>query len=224
MSWWVVIIRLLLAVSIGCVIGIDRERRHRPAGVRTHILLCVGAAIIAVMECLLAEETGASNMMGVSLNRGRLSAQVISGVGFLGAGTIFISQKKVAGLTTAASLWNVACLGLASGFGYYGLAAGGCIVVILVLTVMQRLFHGRDTRCLEIKFTQRAETMSAIDRVFSERGIQVADIDFHIENLEDHSLYTNLYTLSLPGRNDYPELVRQLAALEDVQSIHTINN
>ena len=105
-SWWE-----LLAVFIGCVIGIERERKNRPAGMRTHVLVCVGASIIAIMESLMIADTITLNMnnasTGIAISYGRISAQVISGIGFLGAGTIFISQKKIAGLTTAASLWNV---------------------------------------------------------------------------------------------------------------------
>lgn len=131
---------MLVAVLVGGVIGIERERKNRPAGMRTHILVCVGAAMIAIMECYIEASTVQLNLehagSGVGVSMGRISAQVISGIGFLGAGTIFISQKKIAGLTTAASLWNVGCLGLASGMGYYGLAMVGCGIVIVTLTLL----------------------------------------------------------------------------------------
>ena len=90
---------------------------------RTHVLVCVGAATIALIECMNIADTISLNMnypsTGIAVSYGRITAQVVSGIGFLGAGTIFISQKKIAGLTTAASLWNAACLGLAIGMGYY---------------------------------------------------------------------------------------------------------
>ena len=95
-SWWEQGLRLLLAVFIGCVIGIERERKNRPAGMRTHVLVCVGASIIAIMESLMIADTITLNMnnasTGIAISYGRISAQVISGIGFLGAGTIFISQ------------------------------------------------------------------------------------------------------------------------------------
>ena len=145
MSWWEQGLRLLLAVIIGCVIGIERERKNRPAGMRTHVLVCVGASIIAIMESLMIADTITLNMnnesTGIAISYGRISAQVISGIGFLGAGTIFISQKKIAGLTTAASLWNVACLGLAVGMGYYIISLAGCAIVIITLALLQRLVH-----------------------------------------------------------------------------------
>ena len=112
MTWWEITLRLLLAVTVGCVIGIERERKNRPAGMRTHVLVCVGAATIALIECMNIADTISLNMnypsTGIAVSYGRITAQVVSGIGFLGAGTIFISQKKIAGLTTAASLWNAA--------------------------------------------------------------------------------------------------------------------
>ena len=107
---------------------------------RTHVLVCVGACIIALMESLMISDTITLNLnmnaqnTGIAVSYGRISAQVISGIAFLGAGTIFISQKKIAGLTTAASLWNVACLGLAVGMGYYLVAIAGCAIVIITLS------------------------------------------------------------------------------------------
>ena len=122
MAWWEIGLRLLLAVAAGCVIGIEREHKNRPAGMRTHVLVCVGAALIAIIDSLNAIATLSVNLehtsTGVAISMGRMSAQVISGVGFLGAGTIFMTQKKISGLTTAASLWCTACLGLAAGMGY----------------------------------------------------------------------------------------------------------
>lgn len=102
---------------------------------RTHVLVCVGAATIAMLETYMIADTITLNLnnpnSGIAVSMGRISAQVVSGIGFLGAGTIFISQKKIAGLTTAASLWNAACLGLAAGMGYYGLAVAGCAIVMI---------------------------------------------------------------------------------------------
>ena len=130
MAWWEAGARILLAILIGLAIGYERERRNKPAGTRTHILVCLGAALIAVMENyvearVLAINTDVLNT-GVAVSMGRISAQVVSGIGFLGAGTIFSSRKKIAGLTTAASLWCAGCLGLVAGMGCYTLALSGC--------------------------------------------------------------------------------------------------
>ena len=229
MNWWEVLLRLGLATLVGCVIGMERERKHRPAGMRTHVLVCVGAATVAVLESLMLADTqllnGVSDVTtGVALSRGRLSAQVISGIGFLGAGTIFMSHKKIAGLTTAASLWCVGCLGLAIGMGYYGLGAAGCAVMLLTLTAMQRLIHASVVKQMEVVFVEQQPTMAYIGKVFSESGIRVLDVDMHVKKGKgEKQVYTHLYTLDIPYRVDYAELLTRLASHESVQSIRTLN-
>ena len=222
MTWLEMALRMLLAVAVGCVIGVERERKHRPAGLRTHILVCVGAALVAVMECLNTQTL--SGMPGsVSINLGRMSAQVISGIGFLGAGTIFTAQKKIAGLTTAASLWCTACLGLAAGMGHYALLGAGCIVVVTTLALLRHVVHVNQMRRLQVTFVHRAETLEYIQAYFTARGVKVLDADFHVvtDGAEKH--YTNLYTLDLPPRTSCTELVMHLAEYEHVQSVRTMN-
>ncbi len=227
MAWWEIGLRLLGAVAVGCIVGIERERKNRPAGMRTHVLVCVGAALGAIIEGLLAQDTIAlsqshgESVVGVSY--GRLSAQVISGIGFLGAGTIFISQKKIAGLTTAASLWCVACLGLCCGMGHYALAGAGCLIVILTLTIMQKLVRVNAVKRLEIQFVHRVETIAFINDYFQALGVEVMDIDFHVENKGKYNLYTNLYTIDMQGKTTYKDIVIKLSEYPNIQSIHTRN-
>ena len=227
MTWWDMCIRLVVAVTVGCIIGIERERKNRPAGMRTHVLVCVGAATIAILESMLIHDTVSLNAMnertGIAVSVGRISAQVVSGIGFLGAGTIFVSQKKIAGLTAAASLWNVACLGLAAGMGYYKLALAGCCVVIVTLMFMQRMVHVNAIKNVEVKFIHRKETLAFINAYFEEANIKVLDVDFHVENNQDYNLYTNLYTLHLPDRTTYTDIVNHLSEHANVQSVRTRN-
>ena len=227
MTWWEIAIRLLLAVTIGCIIGIEREKKNRPAGMRTHVLVCVGAATIAIMESLMIADTITLNMnnasTGIAISYGRLSAQVISGIGFLGAGTIFISQKKIAGLTTAASLWNVACLGLAVGMGYYYIAIAGCGIVIVTLTLLQRVVKVNAVKHVEIKFIHRVETIAFINDYFQSIGVHVLDIDFHVENKGKYNLYTNIYTLDMQGKATYKDIVNKLSEYANIQGIRTRN-
>jgi putative Mg2+ transporter-C (MgtC) family protein len=228
MTWWEAGLRLLLAVVIGCVIGIEREKKNRPAGMRTHVLVCVGASLIAVVECMIAADTLRLNLesggsTGVAISFGRLSAQVISGIGFLGAGTIFISQKKIAGLTTAASLWNAACLGLVIGMGYYLIAVAGCAIVMVTLTLLQRVVHVNAVKHVEIKFIHRVETLAFINDYFQSIGVTVVDVDFHVENMGKYNLYTNLYTLDMPSNTTYKDIVNKLSEYVNIQGIRTRN-
>ncbi len=133
-----VALRLACAMLVGLVIGTEREYTNRPAGMRTHILVALGACVVSITGEILFHHYKA---MGAMPDPARLSAQVITGVGFLGAGTIMRKDSSVRGLTTAASLWAVACLGIASGFGYYAVALLGMVFIFITLTVFEYIQH-----------------------------------------------------------------------------------
>ena len=148
MAWWEAGARILLAILIGLAIGYERERRNKPAGTRTHILVCLGAALIAVMENyvearVLAINTDVLNT-GVAVSMGRISAQVVSGIGFLGAGTILVTRNNhVRGLTTAAGLWCCATIGIAVGSGFYCGAVLCTVMIIFSLRILSRSEQSR---------------------------------------------------------------------------------
>lgn len=229
MTWQEMTMRLLLAVAAGCIIGIERERKNRPAGMRTHVLVCVGAAMIAIIDCLNMAETLEMNRLnddsGIAISVGRMSAQVVSGIGFLGAGTILVSQKKIAGLTTAASLWCTACLGLSTGMGHYLLTVAGFLIVFITLTMMQRVVRVNTVKNLEVQFVRRNETIPFINTYFEKLGVKVIDVDFHIESKEKgkgkEKVYTNLYTLDMPSRIAYKDIVNDLSEYVNIEGIRT---
>lgn len=124
-------LRLACAMLVGLVIGTEREYTNRPAGMRTHVLVSLGACVVAITGMVLHSNYAA--------DPGRLAAQVITGVGFLGAGTILREGFHVKGLTTAASLWTVACLGITAGYGYYAIALAGTLFAFVTLTILEFL-------------------------------------------------------------------------------------
>ena len=131
-----VILRMLLAVMVGAVIGLERSAKNRPAGFRTHILVCMGAAVAAM--------TGLYLFLALKLptDVSRLAAQVISGLGFIGAGTIVVTKKmSIKGLTTAAGLWVTAAVGMACGVGMYTLAAVSTVIVLLCFEAFNAFLH-----------------------------------------------------------------------------------
>lgn len=130
--------RLACAMAVGMIIGTEREYTNRPAGLRTHILVALGACVVTVTGQLIFAQYQA---LGASPDPARLSAQVITGVGFLGAGTILREGSNVKGLTTAASLWAVACLGIAAGFGFYSAAIAGMVFIFITLTILEFFQH-----------------------------------------------------------------------------------
>lgn len=162
-----IVIRLFLAVLIGGAIGYEREFKNRPAGFRTHILVCVGATVVSLIQSHMAE-TAMNNIIlhpelsnVIKVDYARLGAQVITGVGFLGAGTILHDKGSIKGLTTAASIWVVACVGLAIGMGYYsiGILSGICIVLVLgVLKKFQNKFITQPD-CIKVKYHMLTKKM-----------------------------------------------------------------
>ncbi len=127
-------VRLLLALICGGVIGLNRAMNKRPAGFRTHILVCLGATLVMLTNQYMVD------ILGLATDPARLGAQVVTGVGFLGAGTILMrgGGRKVEGLTTAAGLWVCACIGLALGIGFYSAAIITTLLVFLSLTVFMK--------------------------------------------------------------------------------------
>ena len=143
MDYIVVLERLIVSVIIGGLVGYEREFKNSPAGFRTHILVCLGATIISLITeydiqkmMIIAQNPAYSGFIKVDI--ARLGAQVISGVGFLGAGTILRDKGSVRGLTTAATLWTVACLGLAVGRGLFALALTGAFIVFITLSLFKK--------------------------------------------------------------------------------------
>jgi putative Mg2+ transporter-C (MgtC) family protein len=115
------IISLVLAVALGAVVGLEREKTHKPAGIRTHMLVSLGSALFTIVS------------VSFSIDPARIAAGIVTGIGFIGAGTIFAEKDKVQGLTTAASLWATSAIGLAAGIGDYPLALLVTLLVFLIL-------------------------------------------------------------------------------------------
>ena len=222
------LIRMFVAILTGCVVGIEREYKNRPAGLRTHVLVSLGACVIALIECVFMNSVSKASISNITYNFGRMTAQVISGIGFLGAGTIFIAEKKIGGLTTAASLWNTACLGLATGYGYYWMSIIGCVLVLAVLLTLQRLIPVNSLKRVEVRFVNRQETMQFINEFFEKNGIKVLNLDFHIETgadkkTTDRNVYTNIYTLHLPSTLNYTDVINHLASYSNIQVVRVTN-
>ncbi len=143
MDYIVVLERLIVGVIIGGLVGYEREFKNSPAGFRTHILVCLGATIISLIAeydlqkiMIIAQNPMYAEVLKV--DTARLGAQVISSVGFLGAGTILRDKGSVRGLTTAATLWIVACLGLAVGRGLYALSLTSAVIIFIILSLFKK--------------------------------------------------------------------------------------
>ena len=153
---WSAGFRVLLALLLGGLIGLERGRHGRAAGLRTHILVCVGAAVAALVGLYSCQ------VLSLGGDAMRIGAQVISGIGFLGVGTILVRNRdKVTGLTTAAGLWATACIGLAVGVGFYSVALFAFLAVSLTMSLL--IYLERSIKCKEIEYSCYIEITDAGD-------------------------------------------------------------
>ena len=168
LNWEEILFRLFLASLFGALIGLERERKDWTAGMRTHMMVCLGSALI-----MLVSSFGFSDILGtanVALDPSRVASQVISGIGFIGAGTIlFLRQGRIRGLTTASGLWTVAAIGLATGGGMYFAAAVTTIFALIILWALQPLQNRINRRfkqkTLRIETTHNADASNILNKI-----------------------------------------------------------
>lgn len=202
-----IILRLLLSSVIGGLIGMEREANNRPAGLRTHVLVTLGSCLIMLLSMYGFIGLGAGGTGG---DPARLAAQVVSGIGFLGAGTILRTENKVSGLTTAASLWVCGGIGLAIGSGYYvgGLATATIVFFTLrSLGFIEKKVFKKKYRVLIIQFTERPGLIGDIGHVLGNNSVLIKDIrivreeDYYDEDeLGEHTQSEVYFTVKLPGK------------------------
>lgn len=211
-------LRLLLAFICGGVIGAEREIKRRPAGFRTHILICLGAAITTLTSQYL--------LLGLGLftDIGRLGAQVIAGIGFIGAGTIIVTgRRQVKGLTTAAGLWASAIVGLACGAGFVECAVFATVVILfaeIVLIKFEYRFAKSGRICtLYIEYTE-PDTIQSVLEMISGRSLKVSNLEVSRTQSEDeeHRYYALLSVQTTPKMSG-TELVPAITALPNVLSV-----
>lgn len=173
-------IRLLLAVLLGGLVGIERERKNSAAGLRTHILVCLGSCLIMVLS--MYGFSAFADEPNVRLDPARLAAQVITGVGFLGAGTILFTGKMITGLTTAASVWVVMAIGLAVGAGFYMPAGLTALLVLLILwglnIVEKRFVKHRREFVVTVTADADVQIVESLQRLLTERGAKLSQVKF----------------------------------------------
>jgi len=204
----IVALRLLLAVVFGGLIGLERESHGRPAGFRTHILVSLGSTLVML--------TSAYGLESISINYdpGRIAAQVISGIGFLGAGTILREGATIRGLTTAASLWAVAGIGLAVGIGMYYAAAIATILVVFTLVYLNKFEIGHHPYSIRITANDQINQMAPIFTAFVQHGIEITQLT--ISN-QTEGVVTIDMTINAPRKAKLRELVVKLNELEGIQ-------
>ena len=212
-----VALRIVIAVLCGGALGLERGLKHRPAGMRTYMLVCVGACLIMLTNQYLFQVTQTGDPM-------RLGAQVVSGIGFLGAGTIVVTRyNRIKGLTTAAGLWSAAGVGLALGVGFYEAALVAGLAIFVVMTLLQRWddnLHSK-TRAVEI-YVELADgtTVGFFVKTLRDMGLSVSNIQ--MESATESDARGLIATLKAQKRCNHSELMEKIRQINGVRYLEEL--
>jgi putative Mg2+ transporter-C (MgtC) family protein len=215
-------VKLLLAALAGGLIGVERESHGRPAGLRTNLLVSVGSCVMVIISETFHLKYA---MFGVDsalrLDPSRVAAQIVTGIGFIGAGVILKEGASVRGLTTAASLWTVAGLGMAFGMGFYSLGTIATLLVLVSLNFLKKLDPMiKKDRFLTLAVTavNREGLLDELQEIFSARKLQVTDISSHVDLVTGELFYQMMITQQ--QKRIGHELTIVIKQLEGIKKIH----
>ena len=211
-------VRLVVALICGGIIGLERERKRRPAGFRTHILICIGAAMTTLTSQYIASQ-------GFTTDVARLGAQVIAGIGFIGAGTIIVTKRKnVKGLTTAAGLWASAIVGLCAGAGFIEGALVTTVIIIIAELVLARFeyFMVSNSSAITI-FVEYSDTskLTSIVETVKDNSNYIRDIEITKSNSESNTSCA-IFSIQMPRRKSHEKLINLISNIEGVVSVEEL--
>lgn len=213
-----IFLKLLLALICGGVLGVDRGRKNRPAGFRTYMLVCVASAIVMITNEYVTIKYGG--------DPSRMGAQVISGIGFLGAGTIMVTGKnKVKGLTTAAGLWAAACIGLTIGIGYYYGAILGCVMIFVAMELLHGLEKNLMQKTKEMNLYVEFSSISDIGKFvkfIKAHGLNVGDMEIIKSNNMHEAIVGGIFTVTSPKMTSYDHVIEILRKSEGICTIEEV--
>ena len=210
-----VVLRILLAICFGALIGMEREHAHRPAGLRTHILVCVGACLVMLTSEFTYNEY---HQFSPNMDINRLGAQVISGIGFLGAGTIIRNGSSVKGLTTAASVWAVACIGLATGVGFYLGATVCTLAIFIALSYVKNGAKSYETKKFSLFVTtSNPDVAVEIEKKLFSNSVEINNIS--LKPIDDN-ISSVSFKISANAAANTAAIVSQICTLPDISSVN----
>lgn len=221
-----IILRIVMAIIIGGVIGYERGHQNRPAGFRTHILVCLGAAIVSMIQDQLRVNILKYTILHpevaqvLKTDLGRIGAQVVSGIGFLGAGTIMRDKGIIGGLTTAASIWATGCLGLSIGWGFYYLAIPAGIGIIIVLVTLKKLerywIENKHIMKIDIQYNKEYSYSDILIKnynIFKEMNVRIKDVT---KSIEENKIS---YTLIVAKQMEAVDVLLELSKYEHIPQV-----
>lgn len=214
-------IRLLIAAALGAAIGLEREIHDHPAGMRTHLLVSLGSAIFTELSIVAFAGPPAPNG-SLPTDTSRVAAQIVSGIGFLGAGAIVKYGTSIRGLTTAASLWATAAVGMAAGAGSWLIAAAGTIIVLVSLWPLNALIerlHLKNAQSIRLRLLAgRLESLGDISRLLADRKVEMAGIN---SQRLGKGRYEVELDLRIPPGARSQDVIGAIAAMPDVEVLES---
>ena len=217
-TYLAVAVRIFAAVIIGGILGLERGMKNRPAGLRTYMLVCVGACVIMLTNQYIYQAAATGDPV-------RMGAQVVSGIGFLGAGTIIVTRRnQIKGLTTAAGLWSAAGVGLALGVGFYEAAIAGTVAVFVVMTLLQKMDNKLHRRSKQLEAYIELKDISLGDflRTMRDAGIDVSDVQREHGDEENNGVRAYVATLKGKKRKNHTELMEKVMAIPGVEFVEEL--
>jgi putative Mg2+ transporter-C (MgtC) family protein len=220
LSWSEALLRIVVAAVLGGAVGLERELRDREAGFRTHMLVSIGSALFTIVSAYAFRDFLVEGGAAVRADPTRIAAQIVTGIGFLGAGAIIRQGLSIRGLTTAATLWVTAAIGMAVGAGYYGGAVITTAVVLISLWPLRILAHRATSRyrirtsTLVVQLRAGASPGPLIDSV-ERLGARVKSVEIGHEA----DRRTVLLDVTMPPRVDAPQVIGQVGELDDILEV-----
>ncbi len=224
-----IIIRILVSVIFSAMIGFEREKNRSNAGIKTHGMVGLAATLITITQVRISQDTFAMAQAFpefASILRSdpaRLTAQIVSGVGFLGAGTIIVTNKNISGLTTAASIWAVAAMGITVGMGFYDIAIIAFIAMISILFVVRRFVKVHKSEKLIIRYLQNEKARDLIKLTFEKHHINSKIVKYDVTPYGDELICTTHYLISSYHEDFFDRITEELSEDGQIVSIQTTN-
>ena len=230
LAFWETALRISLAAVCGGIIGLERGRKNRPAGFRTYMIVCMGAALTMVLSTylcvMLSSSWSTAAAEGSKTDLSRFGAQVINGIGFLGAGTILVTgRQQVKGMTTAAGLWASACMGLTIGAGFYTAAIICCLLIVTTIVFFSKIEHFvvSHSRIVDI-YVEFENTDDIAEILSSMRSIGIRIFDVEITKAKDSEIKRPyaIISMQLPKKTPHTVIFTSVSAIENVRAIEEL--
>ncbi len=215
-----IFIRLLLSIIFSGLIGFEREKNNSSAGLKTHILVSMGATIISLIQIdTLGLVADIDPKINIRVDAVRLIAQVVSGIGFLGAGAIMTTKRSIIGLTTAASIWGVSGIGLALGMGFYEISIVGTILILMVLVGFKRVLIIHGPQQVLIKFISDDNVENQINELMGKFDSKYEIIKIKTDFSDDYIIKTHFYKIHTKSNVKISDIVNSISRINKVLNI-----